>query len=106
MKKLTLLGILFLRIFLLFVFISSSLFAQNIYQIEGEVKDSISKLPIPFATVSMKNNSTKGTICNGDGYFVFKIHENDLTDHIVFSCMVKIIRLFYIQIGNMIAMHW
>ncbi|MEI6695177.1 MAG: carboxypeptidase-like regulatory domain-containing protein [Bacteroidota bacterium] len=81
-----------IKILLLLLFVSSMLCAKAIYQIEGFVKDSLTKQAIPFANISIAKNIQKGTICNGDGYFVFKFQENELNDNILISCMGYIVK--------------
>lgn len=79
-----------IKILLVLLFISSLLLAQTVqtvYQIEGFVKDSITKQAVSFANISLAKNYQKGTVCNGDGYFVFKLQENELYDNLLISCM-------------------
>lgn len=72
-----------LLFFFALFFISQSLFAQ---QITGIVLDSDSNEPMPFATVSFKNQLS-GTVTNDKGEFTLNIPSNTFTDTLLVNFM-------------------
>ena len=57
------------------VFVSSELWAQNTAIVQGYVTDSVSREPIPYATIQLQN--AEGTLINGaitdvNGRFLMK----------------------------------
>lgn len=73
------------KILLLFTFLSFStlLVAQNY---SGQVLDSVSKQPIPYAAIQLENTST-GVISNEDGNFSLFLEDVDEHAKISISCM-------------------
>ncbi|MEL4307816.1 carboxypeptidase-like regulatory domain-containing protein [Joostella sp. CR20] len=71
--------------FFLFCYLSSmSLFSQHTF--EGKIIDSVSKEPIPFATVSLNNEN--GVISTETGDFVLNVDQDfKPTDSIFISCL-------------------
>jgi len=61
-------------VFMVFLFLSSSIYGQDIKTISGKVTDS-DGLPLPGATV-VEEGTSNGTITNVDGVYVLKVKEN------------------------------
>jgi hypothetical protein len=79
-KKLT--GLLFLAIFLL----NTSLYAQEQRLISGTIEDAVTKLPIPFATITLKN-ALIGTVSNENGKFDLYIPQEITDDRLLAICL-------------------
>lgn len=72
---------------ILFVFSSSFIFGQKaVFTIKGQLLDSESQQPIPFASIYLKDKPI-GTTTNTEGYFIFHIPDKLKTTLIVISAM-------------------
>lgn len=72
---------------ILFVFSSSFIFGQKaVFTIKGQLLDSESQQPIPFASIYLKDKPI-GTTTNTEGYFIFHIPDNLKTTVVVISAM-------------------
>nr|WP_299487428.1 carboxypeptidase-like regulatory domain-containing protein [uncultured Allomuricauda sp.] len=72
---------------ILFVFSSSFIFGQKaVFTIKGQLLDSESKQPIPFASIYLKDKPI-GTTTNTEGYFIFHIPDKLKTTVVVVSAM-------------------
>ncbi len=72
---------------ILFVFSSSFIFGQKaVFTIKGQLLDSESKQPIPFASIYLKDKPI-GTTTNTEGYFIFHIPDQLKTTVVVISAM-------------------
>nr|WP_299170532.1 carboxypeptidase-like regulatory domain-containing protein [uncultured Allomuricauda sp.] len=72
---------------ILFVFSSSFIFCQKaVFTIKGQLLDSESKQPIPFASIYLKDKPI-GTTTNTEGYFIFHIPDELKTTVVVISAM-------------------
>jgi hypothetical protein len=79
-KKLS--GLLLLAIFLL----NTTLYAQEQRLITGTIEDAVTKLPIPFATITLKN-ALIGTVSNENGKFDLYIPKDITDDRILAICL-------------------
>lgn len=74
----------FLRFFLFFIFVTSSLFSQNNSVISGTISNKENNEMLPFASISLKNHPI-GVISNEDGEFDFYIPESKRNDTLLVS---------------------
>jgi hypothetical protein len=54
--------------------------------IKGQIKNAATRLPIPYAAVSI-NNSSYGVVANEDGRFEFPLPAKFLKDSVIVSCL-------------------
>ncbi|MEM6844521.1 MAG: carboxypeptidase-like regulatory domain-containing protein [Bacteroidota bacterium] len=75
-----------IRLFVGFLAISSSLYAQVPDALRGRVIDAATNASVPFATVKLKNR-TQGVISNAEGGFQFPYRYKSQKDTLVISCI-------------------
>lgn len=75
-----------LSLILFYCIISVNLFGQSTGYIQGKVFDSITKEPISFSTIILKQNNL-GLAANEEGDFIININSNFLSDTLMISCI-------------------
>lgn len=78
-----------------FILLSQFVFAQNVYILKGKVTDAVTKDPIPFASINIKNTSL-GKNTDFEGNFQFQLGSLP-SDSMFVSCLGYFSRLFYIS---------
>jgi hypothetical protein len=78
-----------------FILLSQFVFAQNVYIIKGKVTDAVTKDPIPFASINIKNTSL-GKNTDFEGNFQFQLGSVP-SDSLLVSCLGYFSRIFYIS---------
>ena len=72
------------KVYFLFIFISTQAFSQE--TLAAKILDSTSQKPIPFATISINNNS--GVISNSNGEFLLYLNETlSKKDSLIIRCL-------------------
>lgn len=59
---------------------------EKYFFLTGKITDKKREKPIPFASISLYNKPI-GTISNGDGDFLLKIHPDNIYDTLIISCI-------------------
>lgn len=78
-----------------FILTSQFVFSQNVYILKGKVTDAVTKDPIPFASINIKNTSL-GKNTDFEGNFQFLLGSVP-SDSLLISCLGYFSRLFYIS---------
>ncbi len=78
-----------------FILTSQFVFSQNVYILKGKVTDAVTKDPIPFASINLKNTSL-GKNTDFEGNFQFLLASVP-SDSLLISCLGYFSRLFYIS---------
>lgn len=78
-----------------FILLSQFVFAQNVYIIKGKVTDAVTKDPVPFASINIKNTSL-GKNTDFEGNFQFQLSSVP-SDSLLVSCLGYFSRTFYIS---------
>jgi len=78
-----------------FILTSQFVFSQNVFILKGKVTDAVTKDPIPFASINLKNTSL-GKNTDFEGNFQFLLASVP-SDSLLISCLGYFSRLFYIS---------
>lgn len=78
-----------------FILLSQFVFAQNVYILKGKVTDAVTKDPIPFASINIKNTSL-GKNTDFEGNFQFQLGLLP-SDSLLVSCLGYFSRFFFIS---------
>jgi hypothetical protein len=78
-----------------FILTSQFVFSQNVYILKGKVTDAVTKDPIPFASINIKNTSL-GKNTDFEGNFQFLLGSVP-SDSLLISCLGYFSRSFYIS---------
>ena len=78
-----------------FILLSQFVFAQNVYILKGKVTDAVTKDPIPFASINIKNTSL-GKNTDFEGNFQFQLGSLP-SDSLLVSCLGYFSRFFFIS---------
>ncbi len=69
-----------------FLFVGHIAYSQTFFQINGQVVDKETQLPVPYTHIYMDSTSI-GTVSNQDGYFLLKVDSLYTSNNLSISCI-------------------